>query len=108
MLGVQRVSPNEGENPRPRLLKIAVCSSPATTFLSIFPHRWTQGRRGSGLVFCSGRCLRWRQHDSVASTSANSKQHGDVLPHFREQRCLGFGMKLCLAACPVQAFKLVD
>ncbi len=27
MLGVQRVSPNEGENPRPRLLKIAFCSS---------------------------------------------------------------------------------
>jgi Fe-S-cluster-containing hydrogenase component 2 len=44
----------------------------------------------------------------AASTSVNSQQHGDVLPHFREQRCLGFGMKLCLTACPVQAFKLVE
>ena len=40
--------------------------------------------------------------------SANSKQHGDVLAHFRQQRCLGFGMKLCLTARPVQAFELVD
>ena len=42
------------------------------------------------------------------STSANSKQHGDVLPHFREQRCLGFGMKLRVAARPVQASEPVD
>jgi hypothetical protein len=46
--------------------------------------------------------------NSTSKQSANSKQHGDVLPHFREQRCLGFGMKLCLAARPVQAFELVD
>ena len=33
--------------------------------------------------------------------SANSKQHGNVLAHLGEQRWLGFGVKLCLAACPV-------
>ena len=42
------------------------------------------------------------------SFSANSKQHGNVLPHFREQRWLGFGMKLCVAACPIHAFEWVD
>jgi hypothetical protein len=47
-------------------------------------------------------------HDSAASPSANSEQHGDVLAHLREQRWLGFGMELCLAACPVHAFELVD
>ena len=49
-----------------------------------------------------------QHYESVASTSANSKQHGDVLAHFRQQRCLGFGMKLCLTARPVQALELVD
>jgi hypothetical protein len=36
------------------------------------------------------------------------QQHGDVLPYFAKQRCLGFGMKLCLAARPVQALELFD
>ena len=37
MLGVQRVSPNEGKNPRPRLLKIAFCSSRNKILTDISP-----------------------------------------------------------------------
>jgi hypothetical protein len=38
--------------------------------------------------------LRERTDHDIAPPSANPKQHGDVLPHFREQCWLGFGMLL--------------
>ena len=44
----------------------------------------------------------------ASGSDTNSKQHDDVLPHLRKQRWLGFGMKLCLAACPIHTFELVD
>jgi hypothetical protein len=59
MLGAQRVSPNEGKNPAPRLLTIAFCSS-RNKILTDFSPSLDARLEGQRVVSCSACCLRWR------------------------------------------------